>query len=167
MNWIDSLGLWSPGAHDIILQRSFENRLSQNEINLLQQASRDFDSRTQAANQSYMHSMRLKSQTAEEAIRLRDQFVTSTLDDAKRLARSGNKNAALVRFGEACHPIMDSSSPVHVDVFGNPRIWNPWWPFGHSPNDYIGNETIHDLTPAILEQQILLLNNAYKGVFEP
>lgn len=63
------------------------------------------------------------------------------------------------------HPLMDSSSPMHVDAFGNPKIWNPWWPFGHSPTDWIGNETVFDLTQSILNRQHDVLGNAYDRVF--
>ena len=163
--WVDVLGLWSPGAHDQIFDHAFQNRLPPNDIRRLQQSSRDFDRRTQSGDQSHMHSMARRGQNIQDASRMRDQFINDTLDAARRLAEAGNRNAALDRFGEACHPIMDSSSPMHADANGNPRTWNPWWPFGHSPNDSIGNETVHNLSPANLEQQRRRLNEAYDRVF--
>jgi RHS repeat-associated protein len=163
--WVDVLGLWSPGAHDQILYSAFGDRLSSNDVRRLQESSRDFDRRTQSSDQSYMHSLARKGQSTQDAIRMRDQFVDDTLDAARSLAKAGNGNAALDKLGEACHPIMDSSSPMHTDPFGNPRTWNPLWPFGHSPNDSIGNETVNHLTPAILEQQRSRLNKAYDRVF--
>jgi len=36
---------------------------------------------------------------------------------------------------------------------------------GHSPTDWIGNETSSDLTPAILDSQSQQLNSAYDQVF--
>lgn len=108
--------------------------------------------------------MRERNQTIGNAVRLRDQFINQAIEDARRFARTGNRNAALDRLGEACHPIMDSSSPMHTNPDGTPRTWNPMWPFGHSPNDSIGNETINELTPAILRQQDRLLNDAFNRV---
>jgi len=158
---------WSPGAHDAILQHTFGNTLSPADIARLQQSSRVFDRNTQSANQSFMHSMRLRDQSIADAVRLRDLFIAQTLEDARRLAKASNRNAALDRLGEACHPIMDSSSPVHTNTDGTPKAWNPMWPFGHSPTDSIGSETINNLTPQILQQQNRLLNDAYQRVFGP
>lgn len=154
-----------PGAHDEILQNAFENRLSSSDIARLQRSSREFDSNTQSADLAHLHSMRRSSQSAADAVRSRDEFVDWALRDAKRLAEAGKRNEALDRFGQACHPIMDSASPMHTNTDGTPRIWNPLWPFGHSPNDSIGSETVHNLTPDILREQVRRLNDAYQRVF--
>lgn len=114
-----------------------------------------------------MHSMREENENAIDAMRRRDEFIDGVLTDAKRFADEGHRNEALDRLGEACHPIMDSSSPMHTNPDGTPMAWNPRWPFGHSPNEWIGNETIQNLTPEILDSQTKLLNNAFKKVFGP
>ena len=111
--------------------------------------------------------MARKGQDPQDAIRWRDRFIDDTLHEARMQALAGHRDEALDLLGEACHPIMDSSSPMHTDENGNPRTWNPNWPFGHSPNDSIGKETAHDLTPEILEQQRRQLNHAYDRVFMP
>ncbi|MDX2146800.1 MAG: hypothetical protein SFZ23_04695, partial [Planctomycetota bacterium] len=72
---------------------------------------------------------------------------------------------ALVLLGEALHPIMDSSSPMHSDPEGNPLEWNPTWPFGHSPAEFIGKETAKNITEAIYSSQDVALRNAYGDVF--
>ena len=167
LRWTDPQGLWSPGAHDQIFQNTFENRLSRADIARLQQASRNFDKSTQAGNLSFLHSMMESGANPVDAMRLRDEFISVALADARRLAKTGDRNAALDRLGQACHPIMDSSSPMHTNPDGTPRVWNPNWPFGHSPNDTIGNETVHELTPQILRAQSRLLNDAYDKVFGP
>jgi len=100
-------------------------------------------------------------------VRLRDQFIQDTLEEARRLAQSGNREAALDKFAEACHPIMDSSSPMHVDPNGFPRIWSRWRALGHSPNEIIGKETLRELNFEILNRQRILLNIAYEKVFGP
>lgn len=141
------------------------NRLSKSDIGRLQQSSRNFDERTQSGDQAHLHSLARRGQSDEDAIRMRDEFINDTLNQAKNLAKKGDRNGALDLLGEACHPIMDWSSPEHTKANGKPRTWNPMWPFGHSPNESIGNETYRAVTPAMLEQQRLLLNNAYDTVF--
>jgi hypothetical protein len=167
VSFADPWGLWSPGAHDYILKYAFRNRLSKQDISRLQLSSRNFDRQTQAANKSHMHSMRLKNQTVGKATGLMNQFIADKLNKAREFAQCGNRNAALDLLGEALHPLMDSSSPMHVDADSNPKVWNPWWPFGHSPNESIGDETVKEVTLQILQQQQPLLNNAYDRVFGP
>ena len=165
--WMDLLGLWSPAAHDTIFKYAFSDLLSHADIDRLQQSSRAFDRRTQSAEQSYLHSMRQRDESVVDALGLRDKFIVDTLVEARRLARSGERNAALDKLGEACHPIQDSSSPMHTTPNNDPREWNPLWPFGHSPDEHIGKETVKDLTPEILIRQKVLLNNLYDEVFGP
>jgi len=161
----DAFGLWSPGAHDAIFQHAFRGTLTPREINILKQASRDFDRATQSSDEAHLHSMRRNNQEAADAIKLRDQFINDTIATARKAVQSGNRDEALRLMGQACHPIMDSSSPMHTTPDGQLRVWNPWWPFGHSPNDSIGNETVSDLTPAILNQQSRLLSDVYNRIF--
>jgi len=148
-NEIDPLGLWSPKAHDALIQNAFEGLLPQNEIERLKASGRAFDKRTQDPSQSYMHSMRRKDQTTTDAISESDRFTKETI---QRVRCEKDRNKALDLFGELIHPIMDSFSPQHTDEKGSPRIWTPWWPFGHSPNEFIGNETVKDITPEIYKK---------------
>lgn len=68
--------------------------------------------------------------------------------------------------GEALHPIMDSSSPEHMDSAGQPKEWRGLIDApGHSPTDFIGNETSKHLTPRILDDQSKKVNAAYDRVF--
>lgn len=161
----DLFGLFSPGAHDEIINYSLNTRLTPTELRIVQQASRDFDSRTQSSGESNLHSMRLKEQSIADAEANRDRFIRQALGEARTMNQRGDRAGALRRYGEACHPIMDWSSPEHTDAQGHPKVWNPLWPFGHSPNDSIGKETVHDLTPNILNTQRQLLNQAYDSVF--
>lgn len=161
----DPTGLWSPGAHDEMIRDSFGDTLTSADIGVLQQASRDFDSAHQSAADSYMHAMRQKDQLPADAIELTNRFIAERIATARQYAQAGNRKCALIALGQAMHPVMDASSPMHRTSDGQPKIWNPWWPFGHSPNDEIGNETIWDLTPAILQQQKVELNALYNEVF--
>jgi RHS repeat-associated protein len=161
----DPLGLWSPGAHDEIIRDSFARVLTPADIGVLQKASRDFDSSHQSAADSYMHAMRESGQSAADAIQLTNNFIADRISAARQYAQAGNRQCALEALGQAMHPVMDASSPMHRTPDGQPKVWNPWWPFGHSPNDEIGNETIYDLTSAILRQQHDALNDLYNQVF--
>jgi hypothetical protein len=67
----------------------------------------------------------------------------------------------LMHFAEAIHPMMDKYSPEHQDKNGDPKVWNPMWPFGHSPNEHIGNETAKDITPEIYRNTTADIINAY------
>jgi hypothetical protein len=111
--------------------------------------------------------MSAPGQTASGAILARDNFVNSTLTEAREVATSGDRDGALRLLSMALHPLMDASSPHHTDPNGNPKEWDPPWTlFGHSPTEFIGNETAANLTPQILEQQRRVLNDAYNRVFK-
>ena len=161
----DPFGLFSPGGHDLIINKSLKDRLTPAEVKIVQNASKDFDKATQGSSDCPLHSMRCIDQSPVDAIAKRDQFIQKALAEARAMNERGDRSGALKRYGEACHPIMDWSSPEHTDQQGNPKLWDPWHPWGHSPNDYIGNETVNDVTPAILKRQKELLNHAYDSVF--
>lgn len=166
---IDLLGLWSPAAHDALVQNAFGGILTQMEIDLLKSTGRAFDRRTQGVQDTHKHSMRRVGQDPEEAIRERENFISQTLRNARQLARGDcpNRDAALKLLAEALHPIMDSSSPLHTDANGYPKEW-AWYKIrGHSANEKIGSETVRDLTPAILSSQKARLNAAFDAVFGP
>jgi hypothetical protein len=151
--------------HDEIIRDSFAGVLTPADIGVLQKASRDFDSAHQSAADSYMHAMRERGQSSGDAIQLTNRFIAEKIAAARAYAQAGNRRCALIALGEAMHLVMDSSSPMHRTPDGQPKVWNPWWPFGHSPIDEIGSETIYDLTPAILKQQHDVLNDLYNQVF--
>ena len=60
---------------------------------------------------------------------------------------------------------MDKYSPEHRDANGNPEVWNPMWPFGHSPNELIGGETKKYITPTIYQQTTKDIIDAYNLAF--
>jgi RHS repeat-associated protein len=164
LNWTDSFGLWSPITHDFIFKFSFLGKLSDSDIARLQLTSRRFDRET--AQTAYKHSMR-QNESIEEANKARNRFIKDTLKEARALAQSGNRDAALDKFAEAGHTISDATCPVHVDRDGNPRKFNPWWPFRHSYFDILGAETLKNLPFETLKDLKNKLNNAYDEVFGP
>ncbi len=158
MNATDPFGLWSPKAHDALIQNAFQGILPQQEIDRLKSVGRAFDKSTQSASQSHLHSMRQADQSMADAIYARDKFVD---DMIKNMGCEQDRDKELEILGELIHPIMDQYSPEHTDSEGNPRIWNPLWPFGHSPNEFIGNETVKDITPEIYQKTKDAMLNAY------
>jgi RHS repeat-associated protein len=164
--YVDPDGRWSAKAHDVLLATALAKRVSATDVAAIQAASRDFDRRTQGDDQSHMHSMARVGQRAQAAKTMRDDFIGATMVAARRAADAGNRAAALTLFGEAMHPAMDSSSPEHTDANGNPRVWRGLRDApGHSPTDWIGNETSKDLTREILASQSRRINSSYDWVF--
>ena len=161
---VDFFGLWSPGAHDDLINHALAGKASDDCIARIQRSSRGFDKRTQGVQYTHVHSMRRKEQSSADAIAERDGFIQDTLAKARTAAESGNCDAAMDALGEALHPIMDSTSPMHTDNNGNPNVWNPYYPFGHSPNDKIGNETISEITGEIYQKMDKRLTEAFNKV---
>src|SRR6058998_793363 len=124
LNFSDPFGLWPPGVHDDMIKHALAAiGVSAAHISAIQQASRAFDSRTQSKNESFMHSMRAPDQTATAAIAARDEFVAGELNTAKGLATEGDEAGALTHLAQAMHPVMDQTSPEHVDANGQPKAW--------------------------------------------
>ena len=111
----DPSGLWPTEIHDEIIAAALPG-LSLLEINGIQVGSFsvDFPGTILEAN-AYQHSMMNSTQTMDQAKAQTDKFVSSNLEEATRF---GTRNGvptqrALVAFGRAMHPVMDSTSPSH------------------------------------------------------
>jgi len=169
VSWSDPVGLWSAGAHDFLLQHALRGIASDCRIQALQQSSREFDKATQATRYAPLHSMARPGQSSPDAILARDAFINHTLQRARRSALLGSEANALELLGQALHPIMDSSSPMHVDSGGLPRTWGCFTCVSnilrHSPSDHWGGETIRHVTPEILRSQSPMIQAAYRFVF--
>lgn len=163
LRWIDPLGLWSPGGHDALYNYAFIGILDPNEIKIIQQESRALDKSTGVGvSTAYIHSMRKPFQSAQAAKAASKKYICEKL---KRAGRESDRTQALKDFADAAHTITDSFSPEHTDSNGNPRLWFPLLFAGHSPNDYVGDETVHDITPEIYDKATAALINAYNQAF--
>ena len=158
---------WSPGAHDALLGHALGGRATPNAIDVLRAASRAFDRRTQSTAESHLHSMRRKDQTVADAVTARDNFITTTIAQARTAAEANDVPTALRLLGEALHPVMDYSSPMHTDGNGEPRMWRglvrDGW--GHSPNDTVGNERTQDITQAVFDLEDPIIRSYFVAVF--
>jgi len=177
----DPTGLWSPVAHDILIQTSLQGIASKEDIEAIKAGSRAFDSATQKPWQAFMHSMLPVVRNPEETFRknepitqaeakqMRDDFISQRLADARTFVQAGDRKAALRAFSEAIHPTMDSSMvPLHVDRQGNLMPGGDWyesWKQGHSPNEFIGRETAQYLARNIKKDQARRIGAAYQSVF--
>ena len=85
----DPDGRWSAEAHDEIIDNSLSDKVSAEDIGVIQQSSRDFDKRTQGPDQSHMHSMAQKGQSGKDAKTARDTFIRETIIKARDAADSG------------------------------------------------------------------------------
>jgi len=172
INFSDPSGLWSPEAHDAIIEHALASRLRPFYLEIVKQASRDFDKETQGPGEAHKHSMKEENEENEHAIEKRDDFIRRTLDRARLYAKAGDCMHALKLLGIALHPIMDWSSPMHTDPRGNPIEWRgitSGW--GHSPGvpydpwNRLGNENLADIPPGLFELTDRQVNDAFDYVF--
>jgi len=171
---------WSPAAHDQMIQNALGPcAVSQEYIAKIQKASRDFDESSQDPSMSYAHSMSngkqvnpngTVGQSAGEALTKRNQFIVDHITAAQTAWRRGQTNNALADFGEAIHPVMDSTSPWHTDAQGNPIPWcgtagckGSWNNLGHSAFDISGETSAYlSKHPEIQAKANSLIRSAFE-----
>ena len=174
INFVDTNGLWSPGAHDLILDMTFGilesiGRIPTGTTAALQASSRKLDESNQGTQYAHIHSMRQVGESQAKAIAKRDAFIAQKLSCARKLRLLGDKLGSLENLGEALHALMDSTSPLHVNPTTGEvypyKADDPFTYYNHSPNDYYGGETVNEVTSRILEVNSTLLFQAYSQVF--
>jgi hypothetical protein len=184
---VDPTGLWSPEAHDSLFDSGLgtcidEGWLTEEELNLLKTTSRLFDLTAQQTDDSYKHFMRTPNMTPGEAKNKANEFINEQERLAREASERGDRQTALIHFAKAAHVLQDMSSPAHVDVNGDPKVWDPpsarMKPLfgdgsvldysiktGHSPFNNVGTETSKDITPKIRELQDKKLREHFQKVF--
>lgn len=142
----------------------------------IQQGSRSVDENYQGSEYSYMHSMSNGNahQSALSAETERDSFIQVETQEAAADFRSGNTQPAMFVFGLAMHPVMDMTSPAHVDANGSPIPWcgltgcaeDRAQVLQHSPNDYSGIERTRDLNahPGIQHRENEMMRSYFEAV---
>ena len=175
INRTDPLGLWSPKAHDALIRYAFKDCISAPDYVWIQASSRVFDEMTQAPHLNAYHSLLRPGQSSQDMFADRGAFIGNVSNGIRGMGDRGpggrNRNAALIAFGNIAHPIMDQYSPSHLLDDGSPATWDPFNPASlpsttsHSPNEYIGGETLDDITPEIYEQVKRDLLNKYAELF--
>ena len=125
MNGIDEFGLWNNENHGRSLQKGLKGTsLTKDEIDFVKVANNSFD--IVYSRVAYLHSMRDKGQSKEEAIKLREQFKQDKLKEIRdsRAERYANGDKALwtaeelIMFAALQHPFVDETCPAHA--------WKVW-----------------------------------------
>jgi uncharacterized protein RhaS with RHS repeats len=93
--FIDPNGMWSAKAHDKLLSNALGSRINKADLKVIQQSSRAFDKRTQAANQSHMHSM-ISRWVDKKTRPIRSDSVKSELGEKKVI--KGSDKAEMTDF---------------------------------------------------------------------
>ena len=119
---IDTLGLWSTEAHNLILDRAF-NGLSSFAIQAIKAGSAGADAAyNQLIGNPAVHAMRKPGESVESARQRACKFIDDRLKKYRQLmgsSRASVRYMAYFELGEAMHTIMDSTSPAHAG-------WQQW-----------------------------------------
>ena len=161
----DPYGLWSTEAHNAILQHAFGG-LDPQLLQYIEEGSASVDGiANQFGDSSYMHAMRAPGQTATDAKAKACRFIKDHLAIYNRYKSDPfprMQQYAFQALGEAMHPVMDSTSPVHSG-------WQVWDPL-HNPSqifqhgDMLGSgEMLGDLTDSLLQQTLQRMQAALDG----
>jgi len=128
-------------------------------------ASLSFSPISREINQgSAEHAMRNNDKDSVAAAKTRTcNFIKSKIDAYKRNKDSPDvsvRDAAFFSLGEALHPIMDSTSPMHQGW----QVWDPYSTQGMKHGNAHGShEGVKDLTPELLNRTVDLINKALNG----
>jgi RHS repeat-associated protein len=142
---------WSPDAHDILVQLALGPcGVSPLDISLIQAGSRDVDKR-HALDPKYAnaHYMAMRGQSADAAIAGANAWTSWYEQDAQDAWNDKDYDDAMFTLGQSIHPVMDSTSPMHVNLkTGKPKTWPTAGnaPF-HSPFEGLGFEDITMIPP--------------------
>lgn len=124
VNNSDVFGLWSPGAHDALIQHALGPcGVPDFIIKQLQEDSREWDKMSQGPDQSNFHSMAMPNQTPQQAIDGRNQIIADYMEKSQYWYSQGRDQDAYFDMAIAIHAIMDMTSPAHTDPQGNPYTW--------------------------------------------
>lgn len=164
----DPLGLWSPDAHNDLINGAFPG-LSPNLLAKIRDGSAAVDALTnQFGDGSFTHGMRAPGQSIEDARRKACKFIRDNLalyNALKNSPASKNRLSAYYALGQALHPVMDSTSPQHrgwqVWAPHPGDVWNkqsqPWRHGDNSPED------LAHLTPELKQLTIERMLDAVKS----
>ena len=130
LGFVDRNGKWSKWVHEDIIDSAFGSILSENDRQILKNASAWVDDVSQDPKESFKHGMRSPFQDPTEAIAEANAFINENLEQAVRnqiiaeeTGHTGNDPGALSYFGDALHTVTDSTSPWHRDSAGTPLPW--------------------------------------------
>jgi RHS repeat-associated protein len=119
-NFTDPYGLWPTPIHDQIIDEAFRTAPS-NLRDAIKRGSEHADEMMfQSPEYNYMHAMRRRDQSVEEAGKMMEGFVKQHLNSYECNLKAGRFEDAYYELGMALHSIMDSTSPSHEGF----QIWD-------------------------------------------
>lgn len=125
VNQFDPLGFWTTEAHNDLIDSAFPAQW-QIARRLFKEESENVDSILrggQNAANSYQHGMRAPNETPAQAKAKTQLWIDTLKKSAARKYCRKDYEGAMRDLGKALHAIMDSNSPVHRDINGNPLPW--------------------------------------------
>jgi hypothetical protein len=132
----------------------------------IQQASIALDANSQMPWEAFIHSMKAPFQSAADALKERDNWISINLMDARSAFMSPGATAGIpwtTFFAHAVHTITDSTSPAHMEK-GSPLTW-PTLPNALEHGDEHGSiETWSNMTPELMKLNIAGIQKAYEKV---
>jgi RHS repeat-associated protein len=157
VSYADPLGLWSPGAHNIILKTALPN-LTPTQLYWVQRGSQqtDFVLGQFDKSGSAEHAMRAPGQSVDAARQQMCDFIRSNLRDFYANVNSpipSLRQGAYRALGRALHPVMDSTSPAHQNF----PEWHLRDALSHGDSPYSLEDEAH-LTPQLLQKTVDLIN---------
>lgn len=158
----DPLGLWDADSHSKLIWNALRACMSKKDIWAMQQYSHDLDEVTQWPNLAHEHFMKIPGESDEHALAGIHKFIDDMLKKSASVYQEGNGYWAYF-FAIAVHTITDGTSPAQVQN-GHPITW-PTYPnmFQHG-NEKGSIETWTNMTPELMQQNIKMIRDAYKGV---
>jgi hypothetical protein len=124
VNYTEPTGKWPTPYHGIIIRWALNpyigHGLTYGQLDEIIQGGEEIDTKYQAAEYSFMHSMRDgtsrngKSQSIEEAQKARDAWVSQNIADFKK-----GGDDKYIKLGYAIHAMSDEYAPSHS--------WKPWY----------------------------------------
>ena len=172
INRSDPSGLWDTYTHHALFWNALRGcGVSNSDIWQMQQESDFVDLVAQSPDDAFEHSMRAPWQSAQSALQARDAWIAQNLNMAAQeyqlygdtASASNPTDSWLTPFADALHTITDSTSPAHMQS-GVPIAW-PSYPnvFEHG-DESKSIETWANMTPALMQQNIAMIQAAYMKV---
>lgn len=160
-NLTDPYGLWPTPIHNQIIDETFRSMPSDLRDAIKRGSEHADEVMFQSPEYNYMHAMRRKGQSVEEAKKMMEAFINQHLDNYECNARAGRFEEAYFELGMALHPIMDSTSPSHEGF----QIWDSV--LGTIMRGGILSYKLHmdaesSITPAQLKRTVDLINQALR-----
>lgn len=111
---VDPLGLWSPAAHNYFIDEIF-GKLNPALVDMIKQGSAWADQgKYQDDLHVFMHHMTSDIVDKQASADAECKYVKDMMAKYENLLGQGKNKEAYFMLGAALHPVMDSTSPVHV-----------------------------------------------------